>query len=82
MIFTQLKRISNQLFLNRNGLKFLENSEVIESAKTEKVLVFLDDIDGVSSTDLVVHPHSHAFLKEKLPHFVKRNLRKLFAGLS
>ncbi len=46
MIFTGLKQKSNQLFLNRNGLKLLENLEVFESNKTDRVLVFLDDIEA------------------------------------
>ena len=47
MIFTGIKRKSNQIFLNKRFDNLLENNFKNTSKKVEKVVVFLDDISKI-----------------------------------
>ena len=44
MIFTGIKRKSNQIFLNKKVLEFLKNSKTNSSEKIKSILIILDDI--------------------------------------
>ena len=52
MIFTGIKRKSNQLFFNKQLPDFLKNSRRSSSKKVKKVIVFLDDISEKSAIEI------------------------------
>lgn len=52
MIFTGIKRKSNQLFFNKRLPDFLKNSCRSSSKKVKKVIVFLDDISERSAIEV------------------------------
>ena len=46
MIFTGLKRKSNQLFFNNNWEKLLEKSSIDSASKVKKILLILDEVSS------------------------------------